>query len=410
MKYQLKYIFFIHLFILSGGMVAQDIISLDKAIEIAMDNNAKLRSEGMMVKYHTMLVNTAYNYDPTQINAELGQFNSSFFDTGFGISQSFNLPQVYRRRAEANKQNAKTSAYNLSMSEAEIRQQLDELFMEYNYLSAKEKLLTHQDSLFTSFVEKSNFRYQNGETDALEKATAEQQKITIQNQLSSVRKMKEYLGLEVDWLLNDGKRYKPETNVFSILKYGIFYDSLSVQKHPAIQMAQQEILAARSITHAERAALLPSVSAGYRNVSIRGTGADNIQYQGADRFNSFQVGVGIPIFKKGIKSSIQSAQVMEDVKALAYASKKDEIISKITQKYLLYNEANLQLLQYENKALPNLRLIRTVSEKQFANGQINYLDFVMLTNQAIAIESEYLALKRNLNSYIIELHYLTTNY
>nr|MBP6448676.1 TolC family protein [Saprospiraceae bacterium] len=182
------------------------------------------------------------------------------------------------------------------------------------------------------------------------------------------------------------------------------------QKHPVLQMAAQEITTARAMTQAEKTALWPELSAGYRNVSIRGTGADNVVYQGGDRFSSFQVGVGIPIFQKGIRASIQSAQMMEEVKANMYEAKKSEINAQIQEKYVLYNATMAQLEQYEKSALPNARLIRSVSEQQFSSGQINYLEYVMLTNQAINIESEYLELKRNLNAYIIELHYLTGNF
>ena len=64
---------------------------------------------------------------------------------------------------------------------------------------------------------------------------------------------------------------------------------------------------------------------------------------------------------------------------------------------------------YEQKALPNSRTIRAVSENQFSNGQINYLEYVMLMQQSFMIESEYLELTRNLNEYSINLKYLTGN-
>jgi cobalt-zinc-cadmium resistance protein CzcA len=362
------------------------------------------------VKYQQALVNTAYNFAPTQINAELGQFNSTYFDTGLGFSQTFSLPKVYQRRAAAYQQQVKTAEYYLKLSETEIRQQLDQIFMEYNYLAAKENLLKNQDSLYNAFVQKSLLRWQKGETDILEKTTAEQQKLNISNQLSMIGRMKEYVVLQLQWYLNDGRKYVPQTDGFGVLKYGIFYDSLSLNKHPVLQMAAQEIATARAMTQAEKTALWPELSAGYRNVSIRGTGADNVVYQGGDRFSSFQVGVGIPIFQKGIRASIHSAQMMEEVKANMYEARKSEISAQIQEKYVLYNANMAQLEQYEKSALPNARLIRSVSEQQFGSGQINYLEYVMLTNQAINIESEYLELKRNLNAYIIELHYLTGNF
>jgi heavy metal efflux system protein len=410
MKNKIKYYIVLNLVILGFWSDAQVVIELPQAIKIATANNAKLRSDAGLVKYQQALVNTAYNFAPTQVNAELGQFNSSYFDTGFGISQTFSLPKVYQRRAAAYQQQAKTAEYYLKLSEAEIRQQLDQIFMEYDYLIAKENLLKYQDSLYTAFVDKTNIRWQKGETDVLEKTTAEQQKLNIFNQLTMIGKMKEYVVLQLQWYLNDGRSYIPQTDGFDVLKYGIFYDSLSLQKHPALQVAEQEIATARAMTQAEKTALLPELTAGYRNVSIRGTGADNVVYQGGDRFSSFQLGVVIPIFRKGINAAIQSAQRWEEVKSNLYEAKKSEISAQIRQNYILFNETLAQVGQYEQKALPNARLIRTVTEKQFSNGQINYLEYVMLTNQAITIETEYLDLKRNLNMYIIDLHYLTTNY
>ena len=410
MKNKIKYFIVTMLLILGFWGNAQEVINLNKALEIAKINNAKLRTDAMLIKYQQALVNTAYNFTPTQINAELGQFNSSYFDTGFGISQTFSLPRVYKSRAAANKQQTITTEYALKLSEAEIRQQVDQIFMEYRYLTSRGNLLKNQDSLYGAFVDKSNVRWQKGETDVLEKATAEQQKLIISNQSAMVSKMKEFLILNLEWLLNDGKKYVPETDGFEVLQYGIFYDSFSIQKHPVVQFAAQEIETARAMTQAVKTALLPELTAGYRNVSIRGTGADNVVYIGGDRFSSFQVGVGIPLFQKGVRASIQSAQMMEEVKLSMFEAKKSEISALIGQKYVLYNETLSQLGQYEQKALPNARLIRSVTEKQFSNGQINYLEYVMLTNQAIGIESEYLELKRNLNMYIIDLHYLTTNY
>ena len=409
MNLTIKNIVVVFIWLISVHLSGQEVINLDKAVEISKANNARLRSDAGLVKYQQALVNTAYNFAPTQINAELGQFNSAYFDTGLGFSQTFSLPKVYQRRAAAYQQQVKTAEYYLKLSEAEISQQLDQIFMEYNYLTAKENLLKNQDSLYNAFVQKSLLRWQKGETDVLEKTTAEQQKLNISNQLSMIGRMKEYVVLQLQWYLNDGRKYVPQTDGFSILKYSIFFDSLSLQKHPVLQMAAQEITTARAMTQAEKTALWPELSAGYRNVSIRGTGADNVVYQGGDRFSSFQVGVGIPIFQKGIRASIQSAQMMEEVKANMYEAKKSEINAQIQEKYVLYNATMAQLEQYEKSALPNARLIRSVSEQQFSSGQINYLEYVMLTNQAINIESEYLEQKRNLNSHIINLYYLTSN-
>lgn len=83
-------------------------------------------------------INKAFDLGNTQISGELGQFNSAFFDTGLGISQSFSLPQVYKRKKSVYEHQMKTAAESyLKLSETNLNQRLDEIFLEYNYLNAK---------------------------------------------------------------------------------------------------------------------------------------------------------------------------------------------------------------------------------------------------------------------------------
>jgi cobalt-zinc-cadmium resistance protein CzcA len=62
---------------------------------------------------------------------------------------------------------------------------------------------------------------------------------------------------------------------------------------------------------------------------------------------------------------------------------------------------------YETTALKNASVILQTAQQQFRNGDINYLEWVLLTNQAIAIQSEYSDAVKNLNQSIIEINSLT---
>lgn len=394
------------LFISSLLAAQQQSINLEEAFRIAIKNNAKLRTENQWVEYQRALINTSKIIAPTNFTAELGQFNSAFFDTGLGISQSFHLPSVYKKRATTYQQQLKAAEVMVKMTEADVRKQLDELYAEYSYLSAKESLLMMQDSLYDSFVQKAIIRWQKGEANILEKTTAEQQKININQQLQMVSKMKAYISESLNWLINDGQKYLPAVETFTTLEYQIRMNISNLNMHPALIVSEQEINVAKAMTETEKTSLLPEITTGYRNVSIRGTGADNVVYGAGNRFSSFQVGIGLPIFRKGIKANIQAAQVMEQVKQSEYELKKAELMTQFNQQRLLYDETLNQLKQFEEKAIPNAKTIRDLSEKQFTNGEINYLEFVQLTNQAISIESDYLELKRRLNGYIINMYYL----
>ena len=72
--------------------------------------------------------------------------------------------------------------------------------------------------------------------------------------------------------------------------------------------------------------------------------------------------------------------------------------------------SNLEIVRYfENNGLKNASLIAETAEKQFVNGEINYLDFVLLLNQSISIQNNYAEALKTLNDTVIQLNYLTSN-
>jgi cobalt-zinc-cadmium resistance protein CzcA len=79
------------------------------------------------------------------------------------------------------------------------------------------------------------------------------------------------------------------------------------------------------------------------------------------------------------------------------------------QNALLQYQKDLEKLDYfEKTALSNAQTIIETAKKQFYNGEINYLDWVLLTNQSITIKSNYIDTVIHHNNLIIQLNYLTS--
>ena len=62
---------------------------------------------------------------------------------------------------------------------------------------------------------------------------------------------------------------------------------------------------------------------------------------------------------------------------------------------------------YETKALKNVDLVTIVATKKFINGDINYLEWILLINQSTEIQNNYIEAVRKLNNSNIELNSLT---
>ena len=78
--------------------------------------------------------------------------------------------------------------------------------------------------------------------------------------------------------------------------------------------------------------------------------------------------------------------------------------SRYEQALLQYNKIASTINYYESSALPNANTIIQTANDQFQNGDINYLDWVLLTNQAIQIQNEYIDAVRELNKSVIEIN------
>jgi heavy metal efflux system protein len=70
-------------------------------------------------------------------------------------------------------------------------------------------------------------------------------------------------------------------------------------------------------------------------------------------------------------------------------------------------QANVQA--YETTMLKNASTVLNAANLQFQNGEINYLEWVMLTNQAVSIQSGYIDAVQNLNRIQIQLQTLSGN-
>ena len=72
-------------------------------------------------------------------------------------------------------------------------------------------------------------------------------------------------------------------------------------------------------------------------------------------------------------------------------------------------QMQLQTVKYfEDNALQNANTITKTANQQFANGDINYLEWTMLINNATSIQSNYTEAVKKLNQTIIQLNFLTS--
>jgi cobalt-zinc-cadmium resistance protein CzcA len=381
---------------------AQQQISLDKAIEIALMNNRQIKNETIRSQYAKALIKTNADLPKANASAEYGQINSAYNDSKFGITQNFAFPTVYNRQKQLLVAEWNASLLGVSLKEHEIKKVLTQLFYTFLYLKGKESLLQKADTLYERFYEKARIRLEKGESNILEKATAQTQRAGIAMQLLQVHQAIDMALLEMQVLLNSKEQFVPELPALKMPQNKSFS---KVSSTPLLQMLQQQQQIAKAQIAVERSKMIPDFAIGYFNNSFRGIGADNKLYNSSNRFSSAQVAMSVPIFTQFQKAKIRGAKIQENLLQNQYETELAQQQNQYDQLLVQY-KSNKQIVEtFEKSELQNATSILGTANLQFVSGDINYLEFVMLCNQAFQIQSNYLEALKAYNDALIALEF-----
>lgn len=386
------------------GSQAQTPITLQAAIETALKNNLSVKNEQLNAAYQKKMKGAAVDIPQTAVS---GQYNSVYRDNSFNISQSISFPSVYAKQKSLQNEKYNGSVWNIAIKETELKKQVSELFYRLIYLKQKQKILAHNDSMFTTFLEKAKLRFAKGESNILEKTTAETQRGQIALQLNQLKNDLEILQLQFQLLLNTATFYIPQTESTK-LSYEETLNSSVIDNHPQLRFLQQQAKIAKAGTQLEKHRLLPNLNVGYTSTTILGNGADNVVYNLSKRFNSVQFGIGIPLFFGAQQARISSEKIQQTISDNNYQLGLLQLKTEYETVYKQY-QTQLQTVNYfEKAALKDASTIIQTANEQFTSGEINYLEWTMLMNNAAGIQSNYVDAVNALNQTVIQLNYLTS--
>ncbi|MNL03707.1 Outer membrane efflux protein [compost metagenome] len=133
---------------------------------------------------------------------------------------------------------------------------------------------------------------------------------------------------------------------------------------------------------------------------------NGLNYDLGSRFHSFQLGLGIPIFYGAQKARIKSAKTLQYItkNETAYAGKQlkaelEDALSQFKKNQEIVND-------FESSGLKNAKDITLTLNRQLQKGEINYLEWTVLNEQALSLRLDYLNAVNDLNNSIIQLNYL----
>ena len=395
----------ITMFLLFGIGFSQTPISLETAIDKAFKNNLNIKSGTLRIDYQNKMQKSAVIIDPLNISAEIGQMNSFYVDNKFSVSQTIRLPKFYNAQKTLLLEEWKNSLLNLDLQKWQLKKEISLVYNELNYFIEKKKLLKKADSIFTQYFNRADLRLKKGESNLLEKATAENLRSQAEMQLKSLEKDREISIQKLSFLINDGTFYQNEN-----AKYGILnLENLNAEYagNPLVlKQLEQEKNIQNAKLLAEKAKLSPSLNLGVNSMTMKGNGADEKYYNATHRFQSGFVGVGIPVFNSAQKSVIEAQKVNQLIAENNYQLGLINLKNQYLQNLRQFQKLNDEISYYQKTGLQNSESILKTANNQYFNGEINYLEWTLLVTQAFEIQNKYIDRLKETNDKIIEINSL----
>jgi cobalt-zinc-cadmium resistance protein CzcA len=386
------------------------VISLNDAIKTALDSNLSIKSAAYSTEAQRALKGAAIDLPKTSFDGQYGQFNSYSNDNSITVSQSFAFPSVYVNRMKLANANIKSSEWQYKTSQVEIATQVKQIYWQFVFLIARQKLLSYQDSLSSGFLRAAELRAKSGETNQLEMITARSQSLEVKNQLFQATADINIYSRKLKLLLNISYFPFPEEKNLRRIEYPILRDSLKISQNPSLSYLRQQIEVSRLEKRLERSQMLPDLNFGYFSQTITGTQEVNGSSRnfGHDyRFSGIQAGIAIPIWISPFKARTRAAIINENI-----ANTDAESFKKTTEgNYLTlldeYSKFSSTVDYYEKQAMPEADLIIDQATLSYKAGALDYLDFVLTINRALTIKQNYLDAMNNYNQTLISIDYIT---
>jgi cobalt-zinc-cadmium resistance protein CzcA len=385
---------------------AQTKITLKQALEQGIATNLTIKNESQRAEATKVLIKSANEIPSLNIVGEYGQLNSAYNDNRIGITQNISFPFLNAKKKNWFQAQSELAILNYKVAENELKRNISQTYYDLIYVVEREKVLQHTDSIYKEFLSKAKLRLKLGETNHLEKNGAELAVAKIAADRKRNQEQIFELQLQLQYLLQTKNLFLPD---YFDLKIASADVTDFLLKNSQLQRLEKEKIANEAAIKIEKASLIPEITAGYYSMTMKGMGADEVLYSGSNRFQSFQLNLGIPIFTGANKAKREAYKIQGEILENQMLLQKKELENSLQTFENKRQNDELILKNYEDNVLPGAKSMITTATNQMLKGEINYMEWSWIMNQALESRLDYLDKVKSYNDGIIQILYQTIN-
>ena len=383
------------LFFTLSSEAQQRPITMDEAVEMAIQNHPTMQLANLQIQHSKSLENLPYSLGETEINY---QGDGLFRENGqrvnqIGIVQNIPNPASIRAQNALQDEVVKQSHLGKDLTKKELILEVKQTYLELQQRKEIEQLYKQLIRTYEQYFQTATVRVDVGAANNIEK-------LTIQSVLNEYRLLLNQSIFEI------GNLEKLLTNLLNTDQTVTSIDSLAMMSISLkdglnslqVQIANQEVLIEQANVDLLKADLKPDFNIGY---------AVQNYFEGG-WLHGFQAGISIPFFNSHIKRRINAQELQVQVQRTKLEVEKQRLnqeLLAIENAIQLYEAgANYYKMQLEGI---NPEMVR-ISDLNYEAGEISYFELLNTLNISVKNQISYLEQVLAYNKAVV-LHQFFTN-
>lgn len=358
------------------------VLTLQNAIEVALENNAGVKSGQLTVEGMEVLEKAAFDPGPTNVYYGYDQNNiapNGFALRVFGVQQEFSWPGYYSASKKALTGQAEISSSQLEGYKRALSRQVAALYLGLARAMEMEAQWQVLDSLYGHMQMTVQRRSDVGDATKLELVQA-------RAKASEVRAALKQAGLEVAFYTEKLQGLLQSGDTFALPPQPL-QNTLITPGHPTDPDPRYGELSARvrhsqALQKVEQARLAPSIQAQY----WRGFG----QGENASDFDGYQLGIGLPIFNLTQLKRVQASRLQAEAANRQldnYTIRRDAELAGLQASE---QKARQMVVYFENEGLGLAAELVRSATRSYAQGEIELYQLLQNYESARQIRLNYL--------------------
>lgn len=375
----------------TGYSQQKEISSFNELYELAVNNNALIKAGESELEARKNAVGSAFELDNTHIYYDYDENNlaNGLPLKVLGLEQAIHFPSVYLKRRKVFILDAQMKETELELQKRYFKNELFKIYSAYSVAQARVTIYRSLDSLYENFSNAANRKFELGETNYLEKITAQAKRKQVSLELKEA-KLHENNLMEM-------LKAKTQLTDSLIIRTGIpekISKESPAQEQPVIEYYkdQAELSLERKKLLSQQL-LLPDLTLNY----FQGT---NSAISG--NLEGYQFGIRIPLFFFGKPARIKSAALEADRAEWLLQNARISILAEENKLSNTINKLREELNYYENDGNMLFSEILKMAESSYKNGEIDFFEYIQSLENAYMIRLGYLDSLEAYNKAIID--------